>query len=395
MTSRFWQRYTQAYAGLPGEAWILAGINLINAAGTMVVFFMTLYMTQTFGFTPARAGRIIAAFGVGMLAGTVLGGKLADKIGTRAVQKASLIASGGVLIILGYERNLPLLVVLVFLCGIGNGALFPANVSAMAEICGPSDRSRGFALNRLASNLGATIGPVAGGFLARWDYRFLFWGDGLTSLLAALALFIFLPGVALKKNSPKLEPILRAEGGNAKAALWRLLPCTFGSALIFSQLYGALPLYLHSAYRLSENLIGLAIALNPVMIVLVQMSVTYGVERFPKARVAAAGTAFLAAGFGLLPLGFGFAFALLSTAVWTIGEMLLLPTQLTMISTLAPEGAQGTYQGFNSLAFGLGVVFGPMLGTQVLEKAGAEALWFGLAGVGLIVSIAYLRSNNQ
>lgn len=196
MTSRFWKSYTQAYAGLPREAWILAGINLINAAGTMVVFFMTLYLTQTFGFTPARAGRIVAAFGVGMLAGTVLGGKLADKIGTRAVQKASLIASGVVLITLGYERSLTLLVILVVLGGVSNGALFPANVSAMAEICGPSDRSRGFALNRLANNLGATIGPVAGGFLARVDYRFLFWGDGLTSLMAALALFILLPRVA-------------------------------------------------------------------------------------------------------------------------------------------------------------------------------------------------------
>ncbi len=58
----------------------------------------------------------------------------------------------------------------------------------MARECPPPVRTKGFALNRLAANLGVTIGPVLGGYLAMWNYRALFWVDGLTSL-AALALF--------------------------------------------------------------------------------------------------------------------------------------------------------------------------------------------------------------
>jgi predicted MFS family arabinose efflux permease len=170
-----------------------------------------------------------------------------------------------------------------------------------------------------------------------------------------------------------------------------LLACSFGSTLIFSQLYGAFPLYLHSAYGLSESLIGLAIAFNPILIVLGQMALTRGVERFPKPRVAAVGTGFLAAGFALLPLGAGFVGAALATVVWTIGEMLYMPTQLTMVSLLAPPGRQGTYQGLNSLAFGLGIVVGPALGLQVLQAGGPQVLWLGLGVLGTIVAIAYLR----
>lgn len=395
MNETFWQRYKRTYQGLPSEAWILAGVNLINASGTMVVFFMTLYLTQRLGFTAARAGQVVGTFGVGMLLGTVLGGKLADRVGTRAVQKASLIASGAFLIVLGFERHVPLLFVLVFLSGVSNAALFPANASAMAEICGPSDRSRGFVLNRLANNLGATIGPVVGGLLARLDYRFLFWGDGLTSLIAALALFVFLPKVHKRTESTGRNSTPPATSWKKDGVFWRLLLCSFGSTLIFSQLYGALPLYLHSAYRLPVNLIGFAIAINPLMIVLVQMVVTHGVERFPKARVAAAGTLFLAAGYAVLPFGQGFAYSVFAIAVWTIGEMLFMPTQLTMVSFRAPEGSQGTYQGLNSLAFGLGIVFGATLGTQILEKAGPSTLWFGVGGLGLIVAATYLRLNRN
>ena len=290
MNAAFWQGYKRAYEGLPREAWILAGINLVNASGTMVVFFLTLYLTQRLGFTASRAGQVVGAFGVGMLLGTVLGGKVADKIGTRAVQKAGLIASGTFLIILGFEREVPLLFVFVFLSGVSNAALFPANASAMAEICGPSDRSRGFVLNRLANNLGATVGPVAGGLLARLDYRYLFWGDGLTSLLAALALFVFLPKVHKRTESTGRNSTPPATSWKKDGVFWRLLLCSFGSTLIFSQLYAAFPLYLHSAYRLPVNLIGFVIAINPLMIVLAQMVVTHGVERFPRARVAAVGT---------------------------------------------------------------------------------------------------------
>jgi len=60
--------YRRAYSGLPREAWLLFALNLVNASGTMVVFFLSLYLTRQLGFTPARAGQALSLYGLGSLA---------------------------------------------------------------------------------------------------------------------------------------------------------------------------------------------------------------------------------------------------------------------------------------------------------------------------------------
>jgi MFS family permease len=75
---------------------------------------------------------------------------------------------------------------------------YPANIALMSRICAPELQVKGFALNRLAGNLGATIGPTVGGILALRDYRLLFWADGLTSLAAAALFALLWKGTRLK-----------------------------------------------------------------------------------------------------------------------------------------------------------------------------------------------------
>ena len=160
-----------------------------------------------------------------------------------------------------------LILAAVFLQGVFAEALLPGNATAMARECPPRIRTKGFALNRLAANLGVTIGPVLGGYLAMWNYRALFWVDGLTSL-AALAMFsVFF----------KSEPTPRAAGHGTRSAdppphqAPRHLPAifimVFGLGLIFSQLFSTYPLYIHPAFGFAENRIGQLLAINTVMIV--------------------------------------------------------------------------------------------------------------------------------
>ena len=96
---------------------------------------------------------------------------------------------------MGYMTSHGAVLLSAFLLGVFGEALLPANATAMAQECPALIRTKGFALNRLAANLGVTIGPVLGGYLALWNYRSLFWVDGLTSL-AALVIFSlsFKPG---------------------------------------------------------------------------------------------------------------------------------------------------------------------------------------------------------
>ena len=177
--------YRQAYSGLPGRAWILFAVNLVNSSGSMVLFFLSLYLTRNLGFSPARAGAALSFYGFGSLAGAYGGGWLADRIGSIRVQKLSLVLCGALLISLGVAAAVWAVYPLIYFYALAAGALYPANATTMSRVCPPDLQVKGFALNRLANNLGVTVGPAVGGLLALRDYRLLFWADGLTSLLAA------------------------------------------------------------------------------------------------------------------------------------------------------------------------------------------------------------------
>ena len=389
MFGRVVARYREAYSGLPRDAWALSLILFIDQCGTMVIFFLSLYLTRKLGFPVVRSGQALSAYGFGMLLGALVGGAASDRIGPRRTQQLCMFGAGLSLFALGASRSFLAVFVCVFLYGLFATALFPAIASGMVEVCEPGVRSRGFVLNRLAANLGVTIGPVVGGFLARRDFGLLFLVDGATCLLAGLSFFVIFP-----RGRVPAAPPPRTEG---RTAWWRdrglrtVLGGTIGVSIVFNQLWGTFPLYLRSAYGLTENLIGPLFAVNTVLIVLFQMVLTHGVERFPRGRVAAAGALALGLGFGLMPFGRGWLYGALSVAVWTVGEMLFIPTVTTMISERADAGSQGRYQSLLSLAFGLGFIAGPALGTRVLERFGGTALWLGTAGLGAASAAVFAR----
>ena len=106
--------YVQAYRGLPRRAWILFAVNLVNSSGSMVIFFLSLYLTRELGLTTARAGQALSLYGVGSLVGAYAGGWLADRVGSIAVQKMSLAMCGIALIALGQARTMAGILPLLF-----------------------------------------------------------------------------------------------------------------------------------------------------------------------------------------------------------------------------------------------------------------------------------------
>lgn len=383
-------RYREAYSGLPRDAWVLSLILFIDMSGTMVIFFLSLYLTRRLGFSVFQSGQVLSAYGFGMLFGALLGGQASDRIGARATQQLCMFGAGLSLFALGASRGFASVFLCVLLYGLFSSALFPAIASGMVEVCAPGVRARGFVLNRLASNLGATIGPVIGGFLAGHDFRLLFWVDGATCLLAGLSFFVLFPRGRTGVPAAAPAAVVPRPSWWKDRVLLSALAGTVGISLIFNQLWGTFPIYVRTVYSLPEHLIGPLFAVNTVIIVLFQMVLTRGAERFPLGRVAAAGAVFLGLGFGLMPFGRGWFYGAMTVAVWTIGEMLFIPTVTTIISLRASEENQGRYQSLLSVAFGLGFILGPSLGTRIYERFGGTAVWLGTAGLAAVVAPLFL-----
>ena len=86
--------YLNTFKGLSKEVWWLALITLINRAGTMVIPFLSLYLTEDLEFSLSNVGTLMVCFGLGSVVGCWLGGKLTDSIGYYKVMVRSLLSTG-------------------------------------------------------------------------------------------------------------------------------------------------------------------------------------------------------------------------------------------------------------------------------------------------------------
>ncbi|MGA2531496.1 MAG: MFS transporter [Candidatus Aminicenantales bacterium] len=405
MLGKIRDTYRQAYSGLPRRAWILFTVNLVNSSGSMVIFFLTLYLTRKLGFSPVRAGGALSLYGVGSLVGAYGGGWLADKVGSIAVQKTGLAVAGGFLIALGQVRDPTALLPLLFFMAVAAGSLYPANATSMARICPPDLQVKGFALNRLANNLGVTVGPAVGGLLALRDYRLLFWADGLTSIAAAVVFALMWKGSGKEPRAaegergrtagvgPPQAPAPRSPvpaPGDASSPVdrspWRDGPFLLLMLLfvvwcsVFIQVLTTFPLYMRDVYALAENRIGQLLAVNTILIVVLEMILMEKIRKYPLTRMINISFVLLGVGLGLMPLGRGFAFGAFTVAVWTFGEMLSMPLVTALIAGRASNATRGRYMGIFSFVFSLAFIIAPPAGTAVYERFGGAALWFGCAG---------------
>lgn len=382
--------YKEAYSGLPKEAWLLSFVEFINRSGTMVFFFMTLYLTHQLSFSTTIAGQALGIYGFGALAGSYLGGKLTDIIGAYTVQKVSLFFTGFVLIILSQVTSYILIMTFMFLLGLISETLHPANATAMSQICPSELMTKGFALNRLATNLGITIGPVLGGILATINYSYLFWVDGLTCIVAGVLFCTF-----FKTSRPISENISKAHT-HVKSP-WRdfyflkILGLVFLIGLVFVQLFTTFPLYLKDLYRFKENMIGFLLSINTIIIVLFEMILINALKQKPMIKLVAIGSLLLCGGFAMIPLGRGFLFAGFTVAIWTIGEMLFIPALTTLIAKHSDDSLRGRYMGLFSLAFASSFIIGPTIGTWIYDHIGVDYIWIVSGFIGILTWMGFSK----
>ncbi|MEJ2636268.1 MAG: MFS transporter [Calditrichia bacterium] len=389
MLKRIYLTYKTAYAGLPTEAWMLSLVVLINRSGSMVLFFMSLYLTRELGYSIAAAGRMLSIYGLGSLGGSYLGGWLSDLVGTRKVQILSLTFTGLGFVLLSFVRSPFYIGIMLFILALIGEAFRPANASAIAEVCPPILRARCFALNRLAINLGVTIGPALGGMLAVLDYHYIFWADGLTCFMAAFMLWFFFRGVLpLESGLRKGEQII-ARSPLKDGLLLAILGMVLAVGIVFVQVFNTWPIYLREAYGLLENHIGLLLALNAVLIVMFEMPLIHRIEKRDTVKIMGIGILFLCGGFAILPLGGSPAYAALTVFIWTIGEMLVFPFLTGFIANRAEDRNRGKYMGMMSLSFSLSFVFGPALGTWIYDHWGATVLWLNFGVWGILIFLGF------
>ena len=152
----------------------------------MALPFLVLYLTRYLGTPATLAGLALSVYGVGGILSAPYAGRLCDRVGPFTVMRASLTLTGILLLLLPLAHNVYVVMALTFVWAVVADATRPATMSALTNATSPDQRKAAIAVNRLAVNLGMSIGPAVGGFLATVSFPLLFVVDGATSLAAAL-----------------------------------------------------------------------------------------------------------------------------------------------------------------------------------------------------------------
>ncbi|MCH2215608.1 MAG: MFS transporter [Flavobacteriales bacterium] len=380
--------YIDSYKGLSRPAWILACVILINRAGTMVLPFLSIYLREARDLDMNQVGIILSLFGGGALAGSLLGGWLTDKIGPFWVQTSSLVFGGICFLILKQVETFEGLAIGFFLTTVVTDSLRPANSSAVAQYTKPENLTRAYSLNRMATNLGFTLGPAIGGFLATKNYDLLFYTDACTCILAGL-LFAgyFLTLTNTDNNLPldkKSERVV-APWENLRFMTFVVLVAGYGT--VFFQLFTTLPLFYREVYVLPENHIGWLLALNGLIVFVVEMPLVSKLgNKVSIKRIVPIGAAL--AGFGLLILNCaeGIWVLFLSMILLSASEILAMPFMTTYTVQSSTEKSRGRYLGMYSVGYSLAFIVAPALGTYLIDFADYSFLWNVLAIFALLVT---------
>ena len=379
--------YLNSYRGLSKPAWMLALTMLINRSGAMVIPFLSVYMTQSLHFSVKDTGTILSCFGLGAVCGSWFGGWLSDKISHFTIQLSCMILCIPVFCILPELRTVISLSIGVFILSLITETFRPANSVSIASYTKPENITKAFSLNRMAMNLGCSIGPAIGGFLAAFSYHWLFYGNALTSGIAGIVFYWYFK--RLKANERAKQEIHKENAIGISP--WKDRPFLIFSILCllysvcFFQLLTTLPLFYRQEHQLIEWEIGLILAFSGLVVFSLEMLLVHIAERrLSAASVIILGTILCGLSFTMLLLPGKYLVLYASMFILCISEILAMPFMATVTMRRASAGKSGAYMGMNSLAFSAAHILSPFIGTRIVEYYGFTTLW---SSTGVLMAI--------
>lgn len=381
----FFTSYLSAFKGLSTAVWWLALITLINRAGTMVVPFLSLYLTEDLSFSFTEVGWIMTAFGGGSVIGSWLGGHLTDKIGYYKVMVTSLLLSGFLFIGLQFLHSFTGLCIGVFILMIVADTFRPAMFVALSAYSKPQNRTRSLTLIRLAINLGFSAGPAIGGLIIlTLGYGALFWLDGVTCLLAGLLL--------VKVLSPKKTETIAAEVVNnpisayKDGVFWLFVVSMFLFGFIFLQYFSSVPLFYKDAFHMTEFEIGLLLGANGFIVFILEMPLIKWLETktYKKEFLIFIGAFLTMLSFLVMNISAWIGVLFIGMILMSIGEMVAFPFANAYAMERSKNGKQGQYMAFYSIGFSFSHIFGHNGGLQLIDAFGYFTTWNVMIAIGTV-----------
>ncbi len=169
-------------------------LNMLDGFDVTAMEFAANSIGEDLSLSPERLGLVFSVATAGMMIGAMFVAPLSDRVGRRTMILACTAFIGTSMALTAYAQNLPQLVVLRAITGLGVGSML-ASLAAIASEYAPS-RFRSFSVVFITA--GYPLGATLGGFLVAplipvYGWQSVFLAGGLATLVMLIAAFFFMP----------------------------------------------------------------------------------------------------------------------------------------------------------------------------------------------------------
>lgn len=358
------------YRGLPRSIYVLFFARIVNSLGSLVFPFMTMFLTQRLGLSEGDAGWYIMLSGTAFIPGSLLGGKLADHFGRKRIMVTAQFLAAASFIpcaFLGASMTIPLLLIAgqFFL-----GVVHPTTQAMTTDLTTPENRKAAFSLLYLGHNIGFAVGPLVAGYLYQHHTPWIFLGDALTTFLSLILVCLFvgetLPDHHALKDSLNKESHERAEEGSALSLILRrpglvifiLLAAVMN--FVYAQMSFSLPLFMAEVFSdRGPVLFGSVMSFNAIIVILGTPLLIAATRRLAPVLSTALAAALYAVGFGMLYFLNAYPLFILSTFIWTSGEIFSATNVDVHIANHTPISHRGRFNAIFPIIMGIGFAMSP------------------------------------
>lgn len=399
-------RMFKSYRGLPRSIYVLFWIQIINRFGDFVVPFLTLLLTNKLGFTFGVTGAIVTTASLITIPASFIGGKLADQFGRKKTYLIGQTVAACCILACGFIKSPFVIVVLLISSSFFNGFVRPAITAIIADVLTPEKRQAGSSLSYLGINIGTALGPIVAGFLFNNYLTFLFIGDALTSFIAVGVFYIFIKETKPVRGKLKEDSINeREEEGNTLQVLLRrpqiivFLFINVIYSLVYMQHRFTLPMMLDKVFPdRGPEFYGLLMSVNAVTVLVLTIFIISLTKRFkPLVNIILSGI-FYTVGFGMIWVIQSFWLYVISTVLWTIGEILNVTNFGVFIANNSPKNFRARFSAVSNLSFSVGSALGTSAIGIFIDYAGISSVWpltFILSSTAVFFMTMLHMNNNK
>ncbi len=373
------------YLKLPRTVYILFFARIINSIGSFVYPLLAILLTAKLGFSEQDAGIIttvaISAGGVGML----IGGKLADKIGRKKLIILSAVTGACAFMACAFLGTSKIIVYLLIAGNFLSIAQWPTIDAMVTDSTDKTNRQNAFSLLYMGTNIGVAAGPLMAGFLINEHLMWFFLIDAITTLISLIPVIIF-----IKDTKPTKEEVdnvsesdtERAEKGSVFRALLKrplLLIFTFVLilfAFVYAQYTFGLPLFINDFFGYNgPKIYGSMMTINALMVVFLTLLIISLTKKIKPLVIIIIGGFIYAIGFGILFFTRNIFLLVVSTVIWTLGEIIVAVNVEVYIANNAPITHRGRFFAVITFVQESGFAIAPLISGFFIASFGIRKIW--------------------